>query len=254
MADRVTALIADDEEAPRAQLQRALRSAWPELEVIASSVNGADAWDAFLEHEPAVCFLDVRMPGLTGIEVAQRIQGRAAVVFATAYGDHALAAFDAGAIDYLLKPVDVERLAQTVQRLKARLAAPALTSSSDFQQLLDTLAGQVRKPAPLEVLQAGVGKEVRLVRVDDVVYFESDSRYTRVVYGGGEALVRTPLKELLAQLDPGRFWQVHRSVVVSQRHIASAVRIDEGTMVLTLRGRDEKLPVSRHFQSLFRAQ
>src|SRR5258706_1034587 len=258
MPDRVTALIADDEEAPRAQLQRALRSAWPELDVIASCVNGADAWDAFLEHEPAVCFLDVRMPGLTGIEVAQRIQGRAPVVFATAYGDHALAAFDAGAIDYLLKPVDVERLAQTVQRLKARLAAPALTSSSDFQQLLDTLAGQVRKPAPLEVLQAGVGKEVRLVRVEDVVYFESDARYTRVVCSDAgsdsEVVIRTPLKELLTQLDPARFWQVHRSVIVNQRHIASAVRIDEGNMVLTLRGRGETLPVSRHFQGLFKGQ
>jgi DNA-binding LytR/AlgR family response regulator len=258
MPERITALIADDEEAPRAQLQRALRAAWPELEVIASCVNGADAWDAFLEHEPAACFLDVRMPGLTGIEVAQRIQGRAAVVFATAYGDHALAAFDAGAIDYLLKPVDVERLAQTVQRLKARLAAPALTSSSDFQQLLDTLAGQVRKPAPLEVLQAGVGKEVRLVRVEDVLYFESDARYTRVVYSdtgsNGEVVIRTPLKELLTQLDPARFWQVHRSIIVNQRHIASGVRIDEGNMVLKLRGRGETLPVSRHFQSLFKGQ
>jgi len=259
MPERVTALIADDEEAPRAQLQRALRSAWPELEVIATCVNGADAWDAFLEHEPAVCFLDVRMPGLTGIEVAQRIHGRAAVVFATAHGDHALAAFDAGAIDYLLKPVDVERLAQTVQRLKARLAAPPRASAShDFQQLLDTLAGQVRKPAPLEVLQAGVGKEVRLVRVEDVVYFESDARYTRVVYSeagiDGEVVIRTPLKELLTQLDPARFWQVHRSVIVNQRHVASAVRIDEGSMVLKLRGRGETLPVSRHFQGQFKGQ
>ena len=120
-----TALIADDEEAPRAQLLLALRSAWPELDVVAQSVNGVDAWDAFLEHEPQVCFLDVRMPGLTGIEVAQRINGRAQVVFVTAYGDHALAAFDAGAVDYVLKPVDAQRLAQAVDRVKARFAAPA---------------------------------------------------------------------------------------------------------------------------------
>jgi len=258
MPERVTALIADDEEAPRAQLQLALRTAWPELELVASCVNGADAWDAFLEHEPRLCLLDVRMPGLTGIEVAQRIKGRALVVFVTAFGDHALAAFDAGAVDYLLKPVEAERLAQTVQRLKARLAAPSAVSSNDFQQLLDQLAGQVRRPAPLEVLQASVGKEVRLVRIEDVVYFESDARYTRVVYGdqGGDAevVIRTPLKELLIQLDPSRFWQVHRSVIVNQRHIASAVRIDEGNMVLTLRGRAEKLPVSRHFQNLFKGQ
>ena len=252
-----TALIADDEEAPRAQLLLALRDAWPELDVIAQPVNGVDAWDAFLEHEPDVCFLDVRMPGLTGIEVAQRIGGRAQIVFVTAYGDHALAAFDAGAVDYVLKPVEPARLTQAVARVKARLAAPA-PASPDLQRLLDQLVGQVRKAAPLEVLQAGVGKEVRLVRVEDVIYFESDTRYTRVVYanddGDGEVLIRTPLKELLAQLDTARFWQVHRSVIVSHRHIASAVRIDEGNMVLTLRGRSERLPVSRHFRGLFKGQ
>lgn len=252
-----TALIADDEDAPREQLRLALQRAWPALDVVAASVNGVDAWDAFLEHEPEVCFLDVRMPGLTGIEVAQRIAGRAQVVFVTAYGDHALAAFDAGAVDYVLKPVEVARLDQALGRIKARLAAPVGTGT-DLQQLLNQIAGQVRKPVPLEVLQAGVGKEVRLVRVDDVVYFESDTRYTRVVYAGdegdAEVLIRTPLKELLAQLDPARFWQVHRSVIVNQRHIAAAVRIDEGNMVLSLRGRAEKLPVSRHFQGLFKGQ
>ena len=252
-----TALIADDEEAPRAQLVAALRATWPELQIVQECVNGVDAWDAFLEHEPDVCFLDVRMPGLTGIEVAQRIGARAHLVFVTAHGDHALAAFDAGAVDYVLKPVDEERLAQTVARVKARLTAPS-AAPAELQQLLNQLVGQVRKPAPLEVIQAGVGKEVRLVRVEDVVYFESDSRYTRVVYregeSDGEVLIRTPLKELIGELDPARFWQIHRSVIVNQRHIVSAVRIDEGNMVLTLRGRSEKLPVSRHFQSLFRGQ
>lgn len=253
-----TALIADDEEAPRAQLLLALRAAWPELEVVASCVNGVDAWDAYLEHDPQVCVLDVRMPGLTGIQVAQRINGGAQIVFVTACGDHTLAAFDAGAVDYVLKPVDAARLSQALDRVKARLAAPATAAASDLQQLLNQLAGQVRKPAPLEVLQAGVGKEVRLVRVDDVVYFESDARYTRVVYadseGAGEVLIRTPLKELLAQLDPTRFWQVHRSVIVAHRHVASALRIDDGNMVLTLRGRAERLPVSRPFQGQFKGQ
>jgi DNA-binding LytR/AlgR family response regulator len=256
-----TALIADDEEAPRAQLSIALRAAWPELQVLQECVNGVDAWDAFLEHEPDVCFLDVRMPGLTGIEVAQRIGARAHIAFVTAHGDHALAAFDAGAVDYVLKPVDVERLAQAVARLKAHLAAPS-PAPADLQQLLNQLVGQVRKPAPLEVIQAGVGKEVRLVRVEDVVYFEADNRYTRVVYtelaGGekheGEVLIRTPLKELIAQLDAAQFWQIHRGTIVNCRHIASAVRVDEGNMVVTLRGRAERLPVSRHFQGLFRGQ
>ena len=246
-----TALIADDEEAPRAQLVHALRHAWPDLQVLQECVNGADAWDAFLEHEPDVCFLDVRMPGLTGIEVAQRIRGCAHIVFITTQGDHALAAFDAAAVDYMLKPIDTERLAQTCARVKARLATPA--AAPDLPTL-NQLVAQVRKPAPLEAIQVGVGKDVRMVRLDDVIYFESDGRYTRVVCSDAQTLVRTPLKELLAQLDPSHFWQVHRSVVVSERHIAGAERVDEGTMVLTLRGRDEKLPVSRHFQSLFPAQ
>lgn len=249
----ITALIADDEEAPRAQLAAALRQVWPELKIVAETANGVDAWDAFLEREPQVCFLDVRMPGLTGVEVAQRIGDRAQVVFVTAYGDHALAAFDAGAVDYVLKPVETERLAQAVSRVKARLATPA-AAPADLSGVLAQLMGQVRRPAYTEVIQAGVGREVKLVRVADVVYFESDARYTRVVYSDGEVLIRTPLKELLGQLDPSRFWQIHRSVIVNHHHIASAVRIDEGNMVVTLRGRNEKLPVSRHFQPLFKGQ
>jgi len=261
-------LIADDEEAPREQLLAALRQAWPGAQVVATAVNGADAWDAYLEHEPEVCFLDIRMPGLSGIDVAQRIGAQAQVVFVTAYGDHALAAFDAGAADYLLKPVDPGRLAQTVQRVQARLArpadpaahgaAPAQPPAPDLQALLRDLAAQVRRPAPLAVLQAAVGREVRLIRTDEVIFFESDSRYTRVVHegpgGSGDALIRTPLKELLTQLDEAVFWQVHRSVIVNHRHIASAVRVDEGHMHLTLRGRPETLPVSRHFQAQFKGQ
>jgi DNA-binding LytR/AlgR family response regulator len=261
----LTALIADDEEAPRAQLRAALQRRWPGLRIVAEAVNGVDAWDAYLEHEPSLCLLDIRMPGLSGIEVAQRIGGRVPVVFVTAHGDHALAAFDAGAVDYVLKPVDDERLGQALQRVRERLqplsspvmngdaAAPAADATA-LQALLAQLAQQVRRPPPIEVIQAGVGKEVRLIRVDSVVYFESDARYTRVVHEDGEALIRTPLKELLAQLDPARFWQVHRAVIVNHHHIAAAVRIDEGTMQLTLRGRPEKLPVSRHFQPRFRGQ
>jgi len=264
------ALVADDEEAPREQLLAALKSAWPSLDVVAIASNGVDAWDLFLEHEPAVCFLDIRMPGLSGIDVARRIAGRAAVVFATAHGDHALAAFDAGAVDYLMKPVDPERLAQTVTRLQGRLfdrarekPPAALPDAPALQAVLARLAAQTRR-APLAVLQASVGREVKLIRTDEVIYFESDSRYTRIVFdspdgaagpgGSGDALIRTPLKELLAQLDEQQFWQVHRSVIVNHRHVASAVRVDEGHMHLTLRGRPETLPVSRHFQGLFKGQ
>ena len=252
----ITLLVADDEEAPRAQLVQALRDSWPEARIVAEAANGVDAWDAFLEHEPQVCFLDIRMPGLSGLEVAQRIEGRVPVVFVTAFGDHALAAFDAGAVDYVMKPVDAQRLRQAVQRVKTRLGRPA---APDLQALLAQLASQLRKPAPPAVIQASVGKEVRLIRIGQVIYFESDARYTRVVYeddgtGAAEALIRTPLKELLAQLDPAQFWQVHRSVIVNHHHIASALRLDEGTMLLSLRGRPEKLPVSRHFQGLFKGQ
>lgn len=258
------ALVADDEEAPREQLLAALKSAWPSLNVVAIASNGVDAWDLFLEHEPAVCFLDIRMPGLSGIDVARRIAGRAAVVFATAHGDHALAAFDAGAVDYLMKPVDPERLAQTVTRLQGRLVdplndrrLPAPPDAAALQAVLAQLAAPTRR-APLAVLQASVGREVKLIRTDEVIYFESDSRYTRIVFdspgGSGDALIRTPLKELLGQLDEQQFWQVHRSVIVNHRHVASAVRVDEGHMHLTLRGRPETLPVSRHFQGLFKGQ
>lgn len=249
-----TALVADDEEAPRQQLIKALHQAWPALRIVAESVNGVDAWDAWLEHEPDLCFLDIQMPGLTGVDVARRIAGRTPVVFVTAYGDHALAAFDAGAVDYLLKPVEPERLAQAVVRVQARLAPSGKGGPPGLQALLDQLATQARRPPPLKVLQASVGREVRLIRTDEVIYFESDSRYTRVVFAGGDALIRTPLKELLAQLDEQVFWQVHRSVIVNHQHVAAAVRVDEGHMHLTLRGRPETLPVSRHFQALFKGQ
>jgi DNA-binding LytR/AlgR family response regulator len=276
MRPTATVLIADDEEAPRAQLAEALARVWPEAQLVATCVNGVDAWDAFLEHEPQVCLLDIRMPGLSGIEVAQRIDGRAQVVFVSAYSDHALAAFDTGAVDYVLKPVEATRLAQALSRVQRRLQAATApgagagpgsgpgTDPGALQALLAQLAAQVQRPAPLDVIQASVGKEVRLIRVEEVLFFEADARYTRVVWRSpaapgapaqdGEALIRTPLKELLVQLDARQFRQVHRSVIVAQRHIEAAVRVDEHNMHLRLRGRSEKLPVSRHFQAFFKGQ
>ena len=276
MRPTATVLIADDEEAPRAQLAEALARVWPEAQLVAACVNGVDAWDAFLEHEPQVCLLDIRMPGLSGIEVAQRIDGRAQVVFVSAYSDHALAAFDTGAVDYVLKPVEATRLAQALSRVQRRLQAATApgagagpgsgpgTDPGALQALLAQLAAQVQRPAPLDVIQASVGKEVRLIRVEEVLFFEADARYTRVVWRSpaapgapaqdGEALIRTPLKELLVQLDARQFRQVHRSVIVAQRHIEAAVRVDEHNMHLRLRGRSEKLPVSRHFQAFFKGQ
>lgn len=249
----ITALIADDEEAPREQLRAALARLWPELQLVAASTNGAEAWDDCLAHEPAIAFLDIRMPGLTGLEVARRLSALAApplIVFVTAFDDHALAAFDAGAVDYVLKPVDDERLAQTLARLRPRLAQPTPDTAA-LQRLLASLP-QAR-PA-MRPIQASTGREVQLIPPEEVFYFEADARYTRVVHQGGEALIRTPLRELLTQLDPDQFWQIHRSVLVNSRCIARAIRVDEGTMVVTLRGRDDRLPVSRQFQALFKGQ
>lgn len=249
----LTALIADDEEGPREQLRAALQRLWPELRIVAASENGVDAWDDYLEHEPALCFLDIRMPGLSGLEVARRLSALAEppqVVFVTAFGDHALSAFEAGAIDYVLKPVEDARLAQSLQRIRNRVAAPP--ASPDLQRLLQQLMPAAR-PAPRPI-QASLGRETRLIAPEEVVYFESDNRYTRVVHREGEALIRTPLKELLGQLDAEQFWQIHRSVLVNSRCIASAIRVDENSMVLTLRGREERLPVSRQFQGQFKGQ
>ncbi|MDC8770274.1 LytR/AlgR family response regulator transcription factor [Roseateles albus] len=250
----IKALIADDEEGPREQLLAALKRLWPELDIVAASENGVDAWDDYLEHEPALCFLDIRMPGLSGLEVARRMSELAAppqVVFVSAYGDHALSAFEAGAVDYCLKPVEDARLAQAVQRVQARLSAAA-PQAGDLQKMLQQLlpaAKPVSRP-----IQASLGREIKLIAPEEVIYFESDNRYTRVVYQGGEALIRTPLKELLAGLDAEAFWQLHRSVLVNSRCIASAVRVDENSMHVTLKGREEKLPVSRQFQGLFKGQ
>lgn len=256
MNKTVTALIADDEEGPREQLRAALQRLWPELEIVAASIHGVDAWDDFLQHEPDVCFLDIRMPGLTGIEVARRMAATATppqVVFVTAFGDHALSAFDAGAVDYVMKPVDDTRLAQAIERVQGRLQRPQpAAAGADLQALLkQLLPAAAARP---RMIQASLGREVKMIAPEDVIYFESDNRYTRVVYEGGEALIRTALKELLTQLDAEEFWQVHRSVLVNSRCIASAIRVDENSMVLTLKGREEKLPVSRQFQGLFKGQ
>jgi DNA-binding LytR/AlgR family response regulator len=249
----IKALIADDEEAPREQMRAALARVWPQLQIVDTAQNGVDAWDSFQEHEPHVCFLDIRMPGMTGLDVAKRIGASGVntqIVFATAFDDHAVQAFNTGAVDYVLKPVQDERLAQAVERVKTRLSQPA----ADLQAVLRQLNLQIPQAPAAKFIQASVGREIKMIAPHEVVYFESDTRYTRVVFAGGEALIRTPLKELLATLDSAQFWQIHRSVIVNSTHIASAVRVDESNMHITLKGRADKLPVSRHFQSLFRAQ
>ena len=249
---RVTALVADDDGSARRQLVRALAAVWPGLHIV-QAVDGVEAWDAFLAEEPSVCFLDVRMPGLTGIEVAQRVAEQAQTVFVMAPSDRALASFQAESALYLTKPLDAAQLATVVAQLQGALPSSQQPSLPSLHQLLDRLASQLRRPAPLEVIETGDGSQSRWIKVDDVVYFEADARCTRVVSQDGEVTVRTPLKALAAQLDPQRFQQINRFQVVNQRHILGARQVDADTMVLSLREQTRTLPVGRHFQALFRA-
>jgi DNA-binding LytR/AlgR family response regulator len=253
---RLTAVIAEDEALLRDALLAQLRIAWPGLQVIAECEDGASALDAIATHQPDVAFLDIRMPGLTGLEVAAaaaEASSRTQIVFVTAYDKHALDAFDRGAVDYLLKPVTPERLAATVQRLRSR-TAPA--DADTLRALLQRL-GPVRTDTedalePLVWLTASAGRETRLILIEDVAYFRAEQKYTTVVTADGEALLRTSLRELLVRLDPYTFKQIHRSTIVNLRAIAGITRDDTGRGTVRLRARPETLTVSAPFMALFR--
>ena len=247
---RVTALIADDEALMRANLREQLALAWPELEIVAEAADGDEAIALCAQHRPDVAFLDIRMPGRTGLDAALEIGEQARVVFVTAYEQHALAAFEAGAVDYLLKPIEHERLLQTVDRIRRNLRQPP----AELEGLLADLRRSI-KPADaryMRWIKASVGRELRLLSIEDVIYFQSDTKYTRVVMAQGEALIRTPLKELLAELDPEKFWQIHRGTLVNVAAIASVSRDGPEKQSVHLRGRPETLAVSRQFFHLFR--
>ena len=262
MTAHATALIADDEPLLREALRRQLADVWPELEIVAEARNGRDAVKLFDERHPDICFLDVHMPGLSGVDAANHIGRRAHLVFVTAYDHYAVQAFAQGALDYLLKPVEPARLADTVSRLKERLQSsrPAINTEQLLRQLSDQLAtlqsgGGARNEA-LRWIRAQAGKTVRLIAIDDVDYLRSDAKYTIVAWRDGgkaaEAVVRTPLKELLERLDAEQFAQVHRSVVVNLRAISHVKRHDNETAEIHVKGRDEVLPVSRNYLHLFR--
>ncbi|GHE38873.1 LytR/AlgR family response regulator transcription factor [Vulcaniibacterium thermophilum] len=255
-ASRPTALIADDEPLLRDALARQLAIAWPELAIVAQARNGREAIRLFESHRPDVCFLDVHMPGLSGIDAAHAIGRRAHLVFVTAYDQYAVQAFAEGVLDYLVKPVEPARLADTVVRLKERLHAAR--PAPDIEALLSALAARLNAaaaPAPLRWLRAQVGATLRLIAVEDVDYLRSDSKYTRVAWRDdgkpAEALIATPLKDLLPQLDPARFAQVHRAVVVNLRAVSHVTRVDDAAQI-HLKGRAEVLPVSRRYLHLFR--
>ena len=244
----IKVVIAEDEPLMRERLLGMLATAWPEAQVVAAPENGIDAWDAFLEHAPQVVFLDIRMPGMSGLEVAARIGRQAHIVFVTAYDQYAVDAFDAGAVDYLLKPLQPGRLERALTRLRDKLERPP----GDVSAVVRQLAAVQPKREKLKWLKATIGKQIRLIDVDEVLFFQADSKYTRVVLAGSEALVRIALKELTGGLDPDRFWQIHRGTLVNVSAIRAAERVDAERMQVLLRGSSEVLPVSRSFTHLFR--
>jgi DNA-binding LytR/AlgR family response regulator len=255
---RPTALIADDEPLLRKSLTRLLTQAWPELDVIVQARNGREAVDQFEAKQPDICFLDVHMPGLSGVQAARIIGRRAQLVFVTAYDKYAVQAFEHGALDYLVKPVEPARLADTVTRLQERLRAAQ--PLPEVEALLEQLAAHLQKKAglaPLHFVRASIGPALRMIPVDEIDFLRSDEKYTLIAWRGdagkpGEALVRMPLKELAAQLDAAQFVQVHRSVVVNLRAISQVTRGQNETAQIHLKGRTDVLPVSRTYLHHFR--
>lgn len=256
-ASRPTAVIAEDETTLAVDLQDRLQRLWPQLEVLALCADGVSALDCIARSRPQIAFLDVRMPGLSGMEVAARLAHDCLLVFVTAYDKHAVKAYEHAAVDYLLKPVDDDRLADTVQRLQRRLG-PATSLP-----LADETGGEVARetahatPAsaaarPLRWIRAGFGSEVRIVPVEAVRYFQALNKYTTVVTDSAEMLISTPLRELLPQLDPERFCQIHRGTIVNLEYARSVRRGDDGHLRLALAGSDLELPVSRSFAARFR--
>ncbi len=244
-------LIAEDETLLREQLRDGLRALWPEARICAEAADGNEALAALAEHRPDVAFLDIRMPHLSGLEVAQRAVSPTRIVFVTAYNRHAVDAFERGAVDYLLKPLNHTRLAQTVARLQALLATVPAGMQTLFREMAKSLQGTAAA-RHLEWVKASQGNTVRLISVDEVRYFQADERYTRVVTADGEAFIKTSIRELAEQLDPQRFWQVHRSTLVNVRCIESVTRNLAGGANLQLKGRAEQLAVSRAYAHLFR--
>ncbi len=247
---KATAVIADAGPLLRAQLRARLERLWPELAVVHEMENGRDVEQVIAAHAPNLFFLDIHMPGVNGLEAARAIGRRAHVVFVTAFDRYAVEAFAQGAVDYVLKPYDEARLGATVARLRERLAAvpPAL------EELVASLAGRLA-PRPAEHLRwikASVGQSVRLVPVEEVLFFQSDEKYTRVVTADGETLIRKPIRELLDELDPARFWQVHRATIVNVDAIAAVLRGLKDQAEIALKGHRETLVVSRNFTHLFK--
>jgi len=262
----VRALIADDERLMRDQLRTRLAEVWPELQIVAEARNGLEAVELTAQHRPEVVFLDIRMPGLTGVEAARQIAQMMLhddellpeIVFITAYDQYAVEAFEQGAADYVLKPAQAERLKVTVERIRKRLDSRGTAeevAAPPLQQLLHQLAAKMNPGAPparLQWIQASVGSTIQMIPVDEVLFFVSDEKYTRVQTAKTEALIRKPIKELVDELNPEHFWQIHRSTLVNVREIDSVTRDDRGRQIVSVRGYGKKLEVSRSYTGLFK--
>lgn len=243
-----TAVLAEDEPLLADELAELLQALWPQLKIVARVGDGVAALNAIEAHQPDVAFLDIHMPLITGIEVARQIAGRCHVAFITSYDEHAIEAFEAGAMDYVLKPPTAPRLATTIQRLKTRLQQPPI----DLRRALHDLVERT-PPAPryLQWINASRGAAVRLITVEEILYFKSDQKYTMVVTADTEALIKKTIKNLASELDPTMFWQIHRSTIVNVHAIDSVIRDDRGNLTLRLKQRPEKLPVSEAYTHLF---
>ncbi|WP_354333066.1 MULTISPECIES: LytTR family DNA-binding domain-containing protein [unclassified Undibacterium] len=247
-----TAIIADDERLMRDQLRSRLEQVWPELQILDEAKNGEEAVQLVETLQPDFAFLDIRMPAKTGLEAAKEIGNKAHIVFITAYDQYAIEAFDHGAVDYVLKPADVERLTRTVERLKARLHSQA--EPNDMSNMLAQLAKQmgIGKQSYLQWIQASIGQELRLIPVEEILFFQSDEKYTRVQTVSYEALIRKPVRDLAEELDPALFWQIHRATLVNAKAISGVVRDMRGRHLVQVKGLTEKLEVSRSFVHLFK--
>ena len=262
----VRCIVADDERLMREQLRARLAEVWPDLQIVAEAKNGVEAVALVAEHRPELVFLDIRMPGLTGVEAARQIAQMEVgddellpeIVFITAYDQYAVEAFEQGVADYVLKPAERERLALTVERLKKRLATRGTADAAagvPIQQLLHKLSAQLNPsaaPSYLQWIQATVGQSIQMIPVDDVLFFISDEKYTRVQTATVEALIRKPIKELVDEIDPRLFWQIHRSTLVNVKAIAGVTRDFRGRQIVAVKGHNEKLEVSRSYLGLFK--
>ncbi len=249
-----TAVIADDERLMREQLRARLAEVWPELAIVAEARNGREAVDAVRATKPDLAFLDIRMPEMTGVEAARAIGEACHIVFITAYHEYAVEAFESGAVDYVLKPAEPERLLLTVARLKKRLG----TKPSDLSGLLERLTARLASAGSgtdrqyMQWIQASMGQQIRMIPVAEILFFTSDEKYTRVQTESYEALIRKPIKELVEELDPEAFWQIHRATIVNVRAIAGIVRDYRGRQLVQLKNHAEKLEVSRNYTHLFK--